>query len=259
LVPSSSLERTHAIPEESEAYAGRPFGSRSQFRWAVGAPASKVVQSMRTPRLLDKLFPFWLWRLPRGMKRIVLTFDDGPDEMTTPALLDLLQQTDVKVTFFLTGERVRQNSELIKRMAGEGHVLGNHGFHHESHRGYSADKLKDSIQKTEVCLTELGILPSKLFRPPYGAFSRRMTSQLRRLGYRGVMWTAQLHDWQPQSMEILKKGARRAFFDGSIVMLHDGHTTSIRTLLQVLPPLIEEFKAQGLQFVALTEQSLSDS
>jgi peptidoglycan/xylan/chitin deacetylase (PgdA/CDA1 family) len=214
---------------------------------------------MRTPRLLDKLFPFWLWRLPRGVKRIAITFDDAPDPVTTPALLDLLQEIEVKVTFFLIGERVKQNSDLIRRMAAEGHILGNHGFHHESHRGYSLDKMRDSIQKTEICLTDLGILPTRFFRPPHGSFSREMTSELRRLGYRGVMWTAQLHDWQPQTQEFLEKKVRHGFFDGSIVMLHDGQTSSIQTLLRVLPPLIEEFKARGFQFVTLTEQSFSDS
>jgi peptidoglycan/xylan/chitin deacetylase (PgdA/CDA1 family) len=210
-----------------------------------------------TSRLLDKIFPSWLWRLPSGMKRIALTFDDGPDPATTPALLDFMKQVDVRVTFFLIGERIEQNPDLIKRMATEGHILGNHGYHHESHYGYSPDRLRDSLKKTETCMTDLGVLPAKFFRPPHGIFSRTMTSELRRLNYSGIMWTAQLRDWQPQPQELLEKKARRAFFDGSIVVLHDGYTSAIQTLLRVLPPLIEESRARGFRFLPLGEELLS--
>ncbi|MFH1010343.1 MAG: polysaccharide deacetylase family protein [bacterium] len=212
---------------------------------------------MMMPRLFGRVFPQWLWRLPSGKRRIALTFDDGPDPVTTPALLDVLKRLEVKATFFLVGERVKPNAPLVERIAAEGHAMANHGYCHENHFGYPMDRLRDSIQRTEESIAALGTRPFPFFRPPYGVFSPRWTSRLHRLHYRGVMWTAHLRDWRPQRQEVLERRARRAFFDGSIVLLHDGQGSSIPTLLKALPQVVEEARTQGFQFVTLGEEFLT--
>jgi len=212
---------------------------------------------MITPRLFIKAFPHWLWHLPRGKRRIALTFDDSPDSTTTSALLDVLRDLEVKATFFLIGEKVSPHASLVERIAAEGHALANHGYRHESHFGYSMNKLRGSIQRTEESLTALGIHPLPFFRPPYGVCSPWLASKLHRLRYRGVLWSAHLRDWRLQKQEILEKRMRRAFFDGCILLLHDGQGSSISTLLKTLPHAVEQSRAQGFQFVALGEDRLT--
>lgn len=209
------------------------------------------------PRFLDTLFPNWLWRLSPGEKRIALTFDDGPDFDTTPTLLDLLKELNVQVTFFLSGEKVRGNEMLLKRAANDGHIWANHGYHHVNHALYSRHLVRSSIQKTEEAMVAAGLRPARLFRPPFGIFRPGLTSELTHLKYRGVMWTAHLRDWKPQSDEILQRRARRAFSDGSIVLLHDKHASKSQALLKMLPLLVAEVQKQGFRFVTLCDETLA--
>lgn len=203
------------------------------------------------PHLFDTLFPRWLWRLPPGEKCIALTFDDGPDPNTTPALLEVLKELNLEATFFVVGARVTRSAALLKEAVADGHVLANHGYRHANHGVYPHRLLRSSIQETEEAMVASGLRPVRLFRPPYGIFRPSQAWELARMGYRGVMWTAHLRDWRPQSLELLDQRARRAFTDGSIILLHDGHLFRIQALLKILPRLVVEARKRGFRFVTL--------
>jgi peptidoglycan/xylan/chitin deacetylase (PgdA/CDA1 family) len=207
-----------------------------------------------TLRLLDSLFPQWVWRLAAGKRQIALTFDDGPDPTTTPALLDVLKELNVKATFFLIGEQVAGNAALLGRAAEEGHVLANHGYCHASHAGYPRQKLRDSIEGTERAIADSGIRPARLFRPPYGFFLPGISRELKRLGYRGIMWTSHLRDWRSQTRKVLEARAHRSLLDGSIILLHDTHEFQSTLLTAILPSLVEDARRRDFQFVTLTEE-----
>jgi peptidoglycan/xylan/chitin deacetylase (PgdA/CDA1 family) len=207
-----------------------------------------------TPRWFDFFFPHWIWHLPLGSRQVALTFDDGPGATSTPALLDLLRDLNVQVTFFLIGEKIEGNSALLARAASEGHVLANHGYYHENHAWYPRWKLKESIEKTEKALTDSGVQPARLFRPPYGAFLPRMSRELRHLGYSGVIWNAHLRDWKSQSTEALKNRASRSLSDGTIILLHDKEGIRGDVTRGIIPFLVEQGRKQGLQFVTLSEE-----
>jgi len=208
-----------------------------------------------TLRLLDSLFPQWVWRLPEGKRQIALTFDDGPNPATTAALLDVLKELNVKATFFLVGEKVTGNSALLGRAADEGHVLANHGYHHTSHAWYPRHKLRESIERTENAIADSGIRPARLFRPPYGFFLPRIGRELKRLGYRGIMWTAHLSDWKSLTPGAQEAKVRHALSDGSIILLHDAHTFQSTILTVTLPNLVDDAQRQGFQFVTITEET----
>jgi peptidoglycan/xylan/chitin deacetylase (PgdA/CDA1 family) len=212
-----------------------------------------------TLRLLDRIFPQWLWRLPNGDGQIALTFDDGPDPNTTPALLETLAKLDVRATFFIVGSKIEGNSGLLKRAVIDGHVLANHGYHHANHALYSRAALRSSIQRTEEAMTALDVQPLRLFRPPYGFFRPGMASELTRLGYRGIMWTAHLRDWKPQSAAMLERRAGRAFDDGSIILLHDSHAAGPQSLSRILTRLAADVRERGFHFVTLQNETLDQS
>ena len=207
--------------------------------------------------LFDILFPRWLWRLPTGEKQIALTFDDGPDPDTTPALLETLQKLDVRATFFVVGSKAVENAVLLKEAVADGHVLAIHGYRHANHSLYSRRALRNSIQKAEEAMVARGLQPARLFRPPYGFFRPGMVTELAHMGYRGVMWTAHLRDWKPQSPATMEQRARRALNDGSIILLHDGHAVRSQTLLKILPRLAADVHERGFRFVTLHNETLT--
>jgi peptidoglycan/xylan/chitin deacetylase (PgdA/CDA1 family) len=209
-----------------------------------------------TPRLFEHLFPQWLWRLPAGQKRIALTFDDGPDMSTTPALLTLLNDHEIPATFFLLGEKVAENASVFKDVESHEHTFAVHGFRHSNHLFYTRRALRDSIQKTEDVMRTFDLQPINLFRPPYGSFNPFHASKLKRIGYRGVMWTAHLRDWRPQPIQTLEARMRRAFRDGSIVLIHDGSKSQVQAVMKVLPRLVENARERGFQFVSLSDKIL---
>ena len=211
---------------------------------------------LMTPRLFEHLFPQWLWRLPAGQRRIALTFDDGPDRRTSPALLALLRELEIPATFFLLGERVAENAAIFKDSEPHEHALAVHGFYHANHRFYSRRALRGSIQKTEDIMQASGLQTIKLFRPPYGAFNPFHHSELKHIGYRGVLWTAHVHDWRPQPLQTLEVRLRRTFFDGSIVLLHDGFQSQVQAVMKLLPRLAEEARKHGFRFVSLRDSIL---
>ncbi len=210
-----------------------------------------------TLRLLDSLFPQWVWRLPEGKRQIALTFDDGPNQTTTATLLNVLKELHVKATFFLVGEKVAGNSTILGRAAEEGHVLANHGYHHSSHAWHSRARLRESIEKTERAIAGSGVRSAHLFRPPYGFFLPRMGRELKRLGYRGIMWTAHVCDWKPLASGTQEAKVRRALSDGSIILLHDAHTFQSTILTVTLPHLVDDARRQGFQFVTINEETFS--
>ena len=212
-----------------------------------------------TPRLFEHLFPQWLWRLPTGQKRIALTFDDGPDMSTTPVLLVLLRELEIPATFFLLGEKVAANAAMFKDAEPHEHTLAVHGFHHVNHIVYSRRALRDSIQKTEEVMRTSNLQPIKLFRPPYGSFNPLQTSELKRIGYRGVIWTAHVRDWRPQPIQTLEARMRQTFHDGSIVLLHDGLKSQVQAVMKILPRLIENARERGFQFVSLKDKALEET
>ncbi len=211
------------------------------------------------PRLFEHLFPQWLWRLPAGQKRIALTFDDGPDMSTTPALLALLRELEIPVTFFLLGEKVKANAAMFTDAESHGHTLAVHGFRHSNHIVYSRRALRDSIQKTEEVMRTSNLQPTTLFRPPYGSFNPFHASELKRIGYRGVIWTAHVRDWRPQPIQALEARMRQAFHDGSIVLLHDGLKSQVQAVMKVLPRLVENARERGFQFVSLSDKTLGET
>ena len=209
-----------------------------------------------TPRLFEYLFPQWLWRLPAGQKRIALTFDDGPDMSTTPALLALLRELEIPATFFLLGDKVAANAAMFSDAESHGHTLAIHGFHHTNHGFYSRRALRNSIHKTAEVMQASNLQPTKLFRPPYGSFNPFHTSELKRIGYRGVIWTAHVRDWRAQPIQTLEGRMRQAFHDGSIVLLHDGLKSQVHTVMKILPRLVENARERGFQFVSLSDKTL---
>lgn len=194
-------------------------------------------------------FPTWLQRLYRGVvwrenpssKVVYLTFDDGPIPECTPQLLDILNQYGVKATFFMVAENAERYPELLARVRDEGHVVGNHTYHHM--RGYKHDTqtyVRDALRGAEV-------LQTTLFRPPHGRMRNNQKKALINQGYTIYLWDVLTHDYNPHySVDKMLAVVKRYTRNGSILVMHDSLKSKDR-MLEALPQIIEWLQSNGYE------------
>jgi len=186
---------------------------------------------------------------------VALTFDDGPDARVTPRVLDLLAEYDASATFFLIGDHVSGNEELMSRMRAEGHELGNHLEHDEASIGLSPSAFERQLEFTDSLLTAVAPEPAdagKWIRPGSGWFNRRMLEQSAAMGYRLALGSVYPHDLLLKSPELISEfilGRARA---GSVLILHDGDGDPDRTV-EVLRRVLPALKARGFEMLTLSE------
>lgn len=153
---------------------------------------------------------------------VALTFDDGPHPEQTPAILDLLARTGTKATFFLLGERAARHPDIVRRIAGEGHTIGNHSWSHPWMPKLSGRRIEAELVRCQDVLLEITRQSPRFVRPPYGSRDFRFYRIARRLELTPVLWSLDSLDWAGVETERVLRRLRRAG-PGDIVLLHDGN------------------------------------
>ncbi len=187
-----------------------------------------------------------------GEHLVALTFDDGPHEKLTPEILDILKFNDVVATFFIVGENVRENEDLIERMIEEGHEVGNHTFGHEYLGGKSRSVMEREIDLCDDIIYNHSEYNTILFRPPGGLYDATLTAVCAERGYSVVLWSIDTRDWTGTSAANIENEIINNVKDGSIVLMHDyicGESHTGDALKSVIPRL----KELGYRFVTVSE------
>jgi glycosyltransferase involved in cell wall biosynthesis/peptidoglycan/xylan/chitin deacetylase (PgdA/CDA1 family) len=191
----------------------------------------------------------FLVRGPADGGRVSLTFDDGPHPVYTPRLLDLLKRRGVTVTFFLVGRMAEQHPDLVRRMAAEGHAVGNHSFLHPNLAELSLREALGNTLRTQEVLARILGTPPTLYRPPRGKVSALKLLSLWKAGLTVTLWNVDPRDYSCQSAEGMRTWFREhPLRGGDIVLLHD----RVPHALDVLPELIETTQARGLTFTPVS-------
>ena len=187
---------------------------------------------------------------PVEAPKIALTFDDGPSTAWTPALLDGLKERGVKATFFLIGENADKNPEIVKRMAEEGHLIGNHTYHHVELTKVSENEARLELADTSAVIVRITGKEPEYMRPPFGAWQRKLEQEMQMLP---VLWTIDPLDWTTENQdEIVNKVVTEAE-ENDIILLHDCYKSSIEAGLRIVDILQEE----GFVFVTVDELLLN--
>ena len=187
---------------------------------------------------------------PVEAPKIALTFDDGPSTAWTPALLDGLKERGVKATFFLIGENADKNPEIVKRMAEEGHLIGNHTYHHVELTKVSENEARLELADTSAVIVRITGKEPEYMRPPFGAWQRKLEQEIQMLP---VIWTIDPLDWTTENQdEIVNKVVTEAE-ENDIILLHDCYKSSIEAGLRIVDILQEE----GFVFVTVDELLLN--
>jgi len=187
------------------------------------------------------------------MKKLSLTFDDGPSPPCTEAILAVLSYYSVPATFFMIGERMMAHDSTVKRVEQAGHVIGNHTRTHRNLRGATFEDLDHEINRW-----------GQYFRPPGGHYDEAVLEYLRDHDIQLAMWDAEGLDWKLRTAdEIVAYLARRIESlegDSAIVLLHDGDSENLDgnrwATVEATDRIITRYRAQGFEFVPLSEMTL---
>ena len=213
----------------------------------IAMPISDFFDFIQTSYLTEKDAELYKKVQEEKHKKVVaLTFDDGPDGNTTPQALDILAKYKIKATFFVQGKNIAGNESILKRMQSEGHEVGNHSWNHPILTKLSLEDAKQQLTDTEDAITKVLGKSSKLMRPPYGAISDDIRNSLD-LSF--IMWDVDSLDWKSKNEAAILTEIQRQTTDGSIILMHDIHQTSVNSL----PRVIEYLQGQGYSFVTVSE------
>ncbi len=205
---------------------------------------------------LARLYPELILRQAKSpQKMVALTFDDGPDRVYTPAILDILRDRGVKASFFLIGNRVDEYPDVAKRIVDEGHIVGNHTYTHPELSKASGDVLRQELSLTEKALSRLGVSGTAFFRPPYGAISPSLVEEAGSLGYRVALWSIDSLDWRGLPKDRVVSNILPLVVPGSVVLQHSagGPGEDLSGTVEALPEIIDFLTSSGYRFVTLTE------
>jgi peptidoglycan-N-acetylglucosamine deacetylase len=239
-------------------------GKKSGRRWPAIAlfPAGVVVAAHMAPSVVSlgqwasiRVLPGELcrWRGP-AEAAVALTFDDGPDPRTTPAILDRLDEFGLPATFFCLGLNAATHPELVAEIRSRGHQVETHGYRHDHHFLRSPRWVRADLDAAIEALGRSGVQP-RWFRPPFGQTSGATMSEARRHGLRLVLWSAWGREWDEPDAAAVAARVAAGLSPGAIVLLHDADvdapTGSSRRAAVALGPIAEDLNRRGYKALTL--------
>jgi len=191
-----------------------------------------IALGVAIPRL--RFFGPYVCRGNASRRWVALTFDDGPDSRSTPALLDLLRETGVQATFFAIGRRVIAESEVATRIVREGHLLESHSHAHQNTTNFfGVRRLRTELNEAQMAVRRATGIAPRMFRPPMGLSNPRVFRVARDLGLTVVGWTARGFDTQSTDPQRIVQRITRRLQPGAIILLHDGNIPRDRLVATV--------------------------
>ncbi len=182
----------------------------------------------------------------KGKKVVALTFDDGPSQVTTPRLLEILAEKQVHATFFMVGKEMLANPDLARRVENEGHEIGGHTVGHEYLTLYSADEIKANRARTDEIFKSVLGREMTMMRPPGGFVDEKV---LAATGVPIIYWTIDTVDWRDRNAKTVRERAVSEARDGAMILMHDIHATTV----EAVEGIIDDLRSQGYEFVTVSE------
>lgn len=203
---------------------------------------------IKTNAFVKKIFSNYFWDIPNSENKVYLTFDDGPIPEITEWVLEELQKYNAKATFFCIGHNIQKYPEIFSKVIEKEHSIGNHTFNHI--KGWETS-LNEYIENVSLCQSEILNLQSQicnLFRPPYGKIKLSQSKNLRKSGFKIIMWDVLSGDYdQTISPEKCLENVLKNTKSGSIIVFHDS-VKAFKNLEYTLPKTLEILTKRGFVF-----------
>ena len=195
------------------------------------------------------------WRGCTGGESVALTFDDGPSA-DTERLLDVLSELGVKAAFFLVGKQVEKFPHVARRIASEGHEIGNHTYSHKNLLFCTPGAVEMEMIKAQEIITRTTNVAPTIARPPCGVRTRSYFKVAQKLGLKTIQWTTAGFDWKKLTAKQIAETVLRDTGAGSIILLHDGDSDGRRdrkATVEAIPLIVAGLRTKGLKVVSLQE------
>lgn len=201
------------------------------------------------------------WRQYPGLETVprtghaVLTFDDGPDDNATPAVLDRLEEADAEATFFVVGSQLARSPELGQEILRRGHEIGLHGYGHERHDRIDSARSAQDIQRSFSVVEDLLGVRCRWYRPPYGKMSTGAWAACQQLGMTVVYWSGWGLDWEPVPAKRIAEVVSPDLVDGAIILLHDSalyaKRSSAQPTVDAIPAIVDRARGTNVRLATL--------
>ncbi|ADU29091.1 delta-lactam-biosynthetic de-N-acetylase [Evansella cellulosilytica] len=243
------------------AFANLAFAAESneEHHWSF-KPSKNNEPASTEPlyeELLNKYGGFYIGDTTK--KELYLTFDNGYENGYTAEVLDVLKEKEIPATFFVTGHYLDTERELIHRMVDEGHIVGNHSYHHPSLPKVDDDRLKRELENLRELYEEVtGRDDMRYLRPPRGTFSERSLARSAELGYINVFWSFAYKDWETDNqkgMQYAYDNIMKRVHPGAILLLHSVSSDNA----EALPKVIDDLRKEGYTFKSLDDLTMQKS
>lgn len=195
-----------------------------------------------------------VWEVPTTDKFIAFTFDDGPEPGQTSEILRILEENKAKATFFVVGDRVERNPEIVREELRLGHEVANHSFHHPSFQGLDQSRMASEIAQTQESIRKATGHTPTLFRPPGGFYSERVINISKQNHLQLILWSwhQDTNDWRAPGVQQIVNKVLNNTKNGDIILMHDFVYRSSQTP-EALKIILPELKKRGYSFVTVSE------
>ena len=201
----------------------------------------------------------YVFHVNRAEKVVALTFDDGPSPVWTPKILDELRKANIKATFFMLGEHVAKYPEIARRVAQEGHEIGNHTYDHHVLLYYTLEELEKEIKDTERIIQKATGKTTRYFRPPKAWLTAQEKKKIEKLGYKVILWSLNSKDWVTFDDKYIVKYLSGHVHLGDIILFHDsGGVFSAEggdrhETVKTIPRLVDKLHRMGYKLLTISE------
>jgi len=205
----------------------------------------------------DKEIDATYFSIKTSEKIVAITFDDGPHGTNTPRLLDMLKKRNIKATFYVVGNMIKNNygPEVMRRIVAEGHEVGNHTVTHATLSKLSDSALRKELQDAHDMILDITGVAPRTMRPPGGAIRNDQKKlMLEEFGYPTIMWSVDPEDWKRPGASAVTSRLVNGARPGAILLVHDLHAPTV----DAMPSTLDQLLAQGYRFVTITELIMLD-
>jgi len=200
-----------------------------------------------------------IYRVKTDKKRVVLTFDDGPSPVWTPKILKELKKADIKASFFMIGHHVNEYPDIARKVADEGHEIGNHGYAHSVMMYYTPAEIEEELKYTEHVIFEATGKRTKYFRPPKAWLRKSIKNKIKSMGYDIILWSLNSKDWVSFNHKDIVNYLSRRIKNGDIILFHDSGNVfsreggARRQTAKSITLLAKTLRKKGFEFVTIEE------
>lgn len=191
-------------------------------------------------------------RVENEEMKIALTFDDGPHPYYTAKILDILEEYNVKATFFFVGQNIENYPDAAEKVYSAGHEIGNHTYTHHRVRSMERGELLREMNMCDDAIYEIEEYRTRLFRPPEGAFDDEVENTAKSMDYSIILWSIDTRDWEHLSPDRIFENVMKNIKSGDIILMHDyigRNSPTPEALKMMIPALLE----RGYEFVTVSE------